>query len=409
MPKTYEEINEKIKKGKAVVVTAEEIIDIVKKKGVKRAAREVDVVTTGTFGPMCSSGALLNTGHTRPKMNYKRAWINKVPVYCGIAAVDLYIGVTSIPEDDPDNKVYPGRFEYGGGHVIEDLVAGRDVIFEATSYGTQCYPRKEMLTKLNIKDLNNATLLNPRNAYQNYNVAVNAHFKRPIYTYMGILRPNMGNVNYCSAGQLSPLLNDPHYRTIGIGTRIFLGGGTGYVFYQGTQHDPEVPRNKKGIPTGGSGTLALVGDMKTMNPAFLRGVSMTGYGTSLSVGIGVPIPVLDEQVALSCAVTDADIVAPVWDYSVDYPEFKGKPIAYVSYAELRSGKIKIGSKEIQTASLSSIYVAREIAGTLKKWIKGGKFLLSEPSAPLPGIGSGVTSKPFVERPVKKTQAGWGYK
>jgi uncharacterized protein (DUF39 family) len=409
MTKTYEEINEKIKKGKAVVVTAEEIIGIVKKKGAARAAREVDVVTTGTFGPMCSSGALLNTGHTRPKMNFKHAWLNKVPVYCGIAAVDLYIGATAIPDDDPDNKVYPGRFEYGGGHVIEDLVAGRDVILEATSYGTHCYPRKEILTKLNIKDLNNAVLLNPRNAYQNYNAAVNVHFKRPIYTYMGILRPNMGNCNYCSAGQLSPMLNDPYYMTIGIGTRIFLGGGIGYVLYHGTQHDPEVTRNKKGIPTGGAGTLALVGDMKTMNPVFLRGVSMTGYGASLAVGIGVPIPVLDEKIALNCAVTDADIVAPVWDYSVDYPEFKGKPLAYVTYAQLRSGKIKIGSKEIQTSSLSSIYMAREIADTLKKWIKSGKFLLSKPSAPLPGKGSGVTTRPLNERPVKKMRSGWSYK
>jgi len=383
MTKTYEEINEKIKRGKAVVVTAEEVTGIVKKKGARKAAEEIDVVTTGTFGPMCSSGALLNTGHTKPKMNFKQAWLNKVPTYCGIAAVDLYIGATSIPDDDPANKVFPGKFKYGGGHVIEDLIAGKDISFEATSYGTQCYPRKEIAIKINIKDLRSATLLNPRNAYQNYNVAVNAHAKHPIYTYMGILRPNLGNANYCSAGQLSPLLNDPNYRTIGIGTRIFLGGGTGYVFYPGTQHDPDTERNEKGVPTGGAGTLALVGDMKTMNARFIRGASMTGYGVSLAVGIGVPIPVLDEDVIISCAISDAEIVAPVWDYSQDYPEFKGKPLAYVSYADLKSGKINLRGKEVETASLSSIMMAREIAGTLKKWIKDGKFLLTRPSAPLP--------------------------
>jgi uncharacterized protein (DUF39 family) len=38
MAKTIAEINEKIKKGDVVVVTAEEIIDIVDKKGVKKAA-----------------------------------------------------------------------------------------------------------------------------------------------------------------------------------------------------------------------------------------------------------------------------------------------------------------------------------------------------------------------------------
>ena len=397
MPKTYEEINEKIKKGKAVVVTAEEMIDIVKSEGVKKAAQKVDVVTTGTFGPMCSSGALLNTGHSKPKINFKKAWLNNVPVHCGIAAVDLYVGATSIPEDDPANKVFPGKFRYGGGHVIEDLVAGKDLVLEATSYGSDCYPRKELVTKINIKDLNSATLLNPRNAYQNYNVAVNASVKRPIYTYMGILRPNMGNINYCSAGQLSPLLNDPYYRTIGIGTRIFLAGGIGYIIYQGTQHDPETPRNEKGVPTGGAGTIALVGDMKNFNTNFIRGVSLTGYGVSLAVGIGVPIPILDEDMAKFTAVTDAEITAPVWDYGDDYPNAKGKPLAEVTYAELRSGKVKIKGKEIETASMSSLPKAREIASELKKWIKAGEFLLTKPAVTLPPAGSGITTKPMKVR------------
>lgn len=398
--KSYEEINDKIKKGKAVVVTAEEIIEIVRDQGVKAAAEKVDVVTTGTFGPMCSSGALLNTGHTKPRMNYKQAWLNGVPAYAGIAAVDLYLGVTAIPEDDPANKVFPGRFAYGGGHVIEDLIAGREVELRATSYGTHCYPRKELATRLTMADLNTAQLLNPRNAYQNYNVAVNASAKHPIYTYMGILRPNMGNITYCSAGQLSPLLNDPQYRTIGIGTRIFLGGGVGYVIGQGTQHNPTVPRNEKGIPRGGSGTVALLGDMKGMDARFVRGVSMTGYGPSLAVGVGVPIPVLDEEVAACCAITDAEIVAPVWDYGSDYPELKGDPIAMVSYAELRSGRVTVKGRSIETASLSSLPRAREIASILKGWIAAGRFQLSAPAETLPGVESGVGFKPLKERALK---------
>jgi uncharacterized protein (DUF39 family) len=401
MSKTYEEINEKIRNGKAVVVTAEEMVQVVKDKGAKQASQDVDVVTTGTFGPMCSSGALLNTGHTKPKMNFKRAWINGVPAYCGIAAVDLYIGATAIPDDDPANLVFPGRFRYGGGHVIEDLVAGKELLFEATSYGTQCYPRREMSSKISIKDLNQATLLNPRNAYQNYNVAVNLHSKRPVYTYMGILRPKLGNANYCSAGQLSPLLNDPHYRTIGIGTRIFLGGGVGYVVFHGTQHDPQTPRNQQGVPTGGAGTLALMGDMKAMRPEFLRGASMTGYGVSISVGIGVPIPVLDEEIAQAAAISDSDIQAPVWDYSEDYPEFKGKPLEMVSYAQLRSGKITVQGKQVETAALSSLAKAREIAQSLKDWITRGEFLLTRPVENLPGVDSKMTFHPMVEKQVQK--------
>jgi uncharacterized protein (DUF39 family) len=401
MAKTIREINEKIRRRQAVVVTAEEMIDIVGERGAKRAAAEIDVVTTATFGPMCSSGLLFNVGHTQPKMKIQKAWVNNVPAYSGIAAVDCYLGATEVPEDDPCNKVFPGEFKYGGGHAIEDLVAGKDVVFRATSYGTDCYPRRELETLINIRDMNSATLLNPRNAYQNYNVAVNRGAKRPIYTYMGILRPNLSNANYCSAGQLSPLLNDPYFRTIGVGTRIFLGGGVGYVFFHGTQHDPNVERNEKGVPIGGAGTLALVGDAKRMETAFLRGVSMQGYGVSLAVGVGVPIPILDDQMAQFTAISDSDIIAPVVDYSENYPEMKGKPLGYVTYAELRSGRIKIGGREIETAALSSYAKAREIADILRDWIAKGKFLLGEPVEALPSVGADVSCRPLKLRPVPR--------
>ena len=267
MAKTIAEINEKIEQGKAVVVTAEEIIDIVQEKGVERAAQEADVVTTGTFSPMCSSGAYLNIGHSKPriKLGGGKAYLNDVPAYTGLAAVDLFIGANALPDDDPRNKVFPGEFNYGGGHVIEELVAGNDVRLEATAYGTDCYPRKKLETLINIKDLNEAVLFNIRNAYQNYNVAANTSDKT-IYTYMGVLRANLGNINYSTAGQLSPLLNDPYLKTIGIGTKVFLGGGTGFVVWQGTQHNPDVPRTEKGVPKRGAGTLCLIGDLKQMSP-----------------------------------------------------------------------------------------------------------------------------------------------
>jgi len=400
MAKTFKEINEKIKKGKAVVVTAEEIIDIVKEKGATQAAQEVDVVTTATFGPMCSSGAFLNTGHTTPKMKMQKAWLNDVACYSGLAATDLYIGATEVPDSDPLNKVFPGQFRYGGGHVIEELVAGKDLKLEAVGYGTDCYPRKRLSTWINIKDLNQAILVNPRNSYQNYNVAVNLHSERIIYTYMGALKPNLGNANYCSAGQLSPLLNDPYYKTIGIGTRIFLGGGPGYIFWHGTQHNPGVKRNSKGIPTGSAGTLALVGDLKQMSAQWLVGSSFQGYGASLTVGIGVPIPVLNEEIVKHTAISDEEIFAPVIDYSRDYPEGKHSIIAEVSYKELKSGQIKIKGKIVPTASLSSYWRAKEIAEVLKDWIRKGKFLLGEPTELIPSVKSKINFRPLNERPVK---------
>ncbi|MFA4991796.1 MAG: homocysteine biosynthesis protein [Candidatus Omnitrophota bacterium] len=401
MAKTIKEINEKIKKGEVVVATAEEIIDIVERDGLKKAAEKVDVVTTGTFGPMCSSGVYFNVGHSKPriKLGGGHVTINDVPVYTGLAAVDLFLGATALPDDDPRNKVYPGEFKYGGGHVIQELVAGKDVRLVGSAYGTDCYPRKKIDTWLNIKDLNEAVLFNIRNAYQNYNCAVNLS-DRMIYTYMGALRPNIGNAYYCSAGQMSPLLNDPYYKTIGMGTKIFLGGGIGYVAWQGTQHSPTVKRKENGVPQAPAGTLSVIGDLKNMSPDYLVGTTFQGYGVTLTLGIGVPIPILNEEICKFTAVKDEEIWTQIIDYSDSYPNCKPGSLGEVNYAQLKSGKIQVKGKEVPVGALSSYSKAVEIADTLKAWIKAGKFLLTEPVAAIPGPESGISFKSLKERPVE---------
>jgi len=381
--KTIAEINEKIRKGKAVVVTAEEIIDIVEEKGAVRAAQEVDVVTTGTFGPMCSSGAFMNFGHSQPRIKAAKVWLNDVPVFAGLAAVDIYIGATEPAEDDPLNKVFPGEFRYGGGHLIQDLAAGKTLRLRAEAHGTDCYPLKKLEKEITLQSVPECYLFNPRNAYQNYNCAVNLS-EKTIYTYMGVLRPQGGNANYCSAGQLSPLLNDPLYKTIGIGTRIFLGGGQGFVVWRGTQHNPNVKRGPNQVPRTPAGTLSVLGDLKQMSSEWLVGASFQGYGCTLVVGVGVPIPVLNEEIAKSTAVKDEEIFTQIVDYSKDYPE--GGPIqslGEVNYKQLKSGKIKFNGKEIPTTPLSSYSKARKIAGILKEWIQKGEFQLGEAQQQLP--------------------------
>lgn len=382
--RTIEEINKKIKSGKAVVVRADEMTEIVKKKGASGAAREVDVVTTGTFAPMCSSGAFINFGHTKPTMKASKVLLNKVPAYSGIAAVDVYIGATEPTEDDPLNGVYPGQFKYGGGHVIHDLIAGKKITLKATAYGTDCYPRKEFEKRVRLSDLPSAMLFNPRNAYQNYNCAVNLTSKT-IYTYMGVLKPKGGNANYSTSGLLSPLFNDPYYLTMGMGSRIFLGGAQGYIAGPGTQHNPAAPRGKNGVTTSPAGTLMVMGDMKEMDPKWVAGVSMLGYGCTIAVGIGVPIPILNEKMARYTGVGDEDIYTQILDYGNDYPKGEAKSLGSVSYAELKSGQIKFNGKEIPTVPVSSHVRAVEIADILKMWIDKGNFFLTEPQVMIPTV------------------------
>lgn len=398
--KTIQEINEKIKKGNVVVLSAEEVIGVVEERGLKAASEYVDVVTTATFGPMCSSGIYFNIGHTKPRMKLGggEATLNNIPCYTGLAAVDLFLGANALSAEDPRNSVYPGEFKYGGGHVINDLTSGKDLVLKAKSYGTDCYPRKYLKTYVNIKDLNEAVLFNMRNCYQNYNVAVNTS-DRVIYTYMGVLRQKLGNANYCSAGSFSPLFNDPLYETIGIGTKIFLGGGTGFVSWWGTQHNPCVERTNKGLPKYPAGTLALIGDLKKMSGKWLVGTSMAGYGVTLSIGVGIPIPILNEDILSYTAVKDEDILAPIVDYSKDYPQGENNILGFVNYAQLKSGYIEIKGKKVPTGSLSSIKKARDISNILKEWIKKGQFLLTEPVEKIPSVGSHYKIKALKERQV----------
>jgi len=368
MSKSYEEINEKIRKGKAVVLTAEEVSGMARTMKPKEILEKVDVVTTATFGAMCSSGAFLNFGHADPPIRMERIEINGVPVSGGLAAVDTFVGATDCNPQNPT---------YGGAHIIQELIEGRELTLEAWGKGTDCYPRKHIKTRISLKSINEAILMNPRNAYQNYNVAVNST-DRTLYTYMGTLLPHMKNASYSSAGELSPLLNDPECRTIGLGTRIFLCGTQGYVVWNGTQFNCSKPLNEYGVPMGNARTLALMGEMREMSSEFLRGAYFEKYGVTMYVGVGVPIPLLDEDLAHRVSIRNSQIDTFIEDYGC-----KGDLIGKVNYEQLRSGEIEFMGKRIHTAPLSSLFKARQIAAILKDWILKGQFELTAPVRPMP--------------------------
>lgn len=368
MAKTYAEINDKIKKGTAVVLTAEEVSELAKTLSPKEIAEKVDVVTTATFGAMCSSGAFLNFGHTTPPIRMEKIELNGVRVSGGLAAVDTYVGATDCNPENPS---------YGGAHIIEDLVAGKEITLEAWGKGTDCYPRKHIKTVITKDTINEAILYNPRNAYQNYNVATNSTDKIK-YTYMGTLLPKLRNASYSTAGELSPLLNDPECRTIGLGTRIFLCGTEGYVTWNGTQFHSTKETNEYGIPTSNARTIAVIGDLKNMSTEFLRGVYYEKYGVSMFVGIGIPIPILDEDLARRVSIRNEQIETTVVDYGNG-----NKILGKTNYAALQSGEIEVNGHKIKTAPVASLSKARQIAEILKSWIQKGDFLLTEPVRPMP--------------------------
>jgi uncharacterized protein (DUF39 family) len=389
--RTVAEINAKIHDRRAIVWTVEELKQRVQEVGVMQAAKEVDVVTTGTFEPMESSGAIINLGHTDPPIKIRQCWLDGVLAYSGFGAVDLYLGATQVAEysgvgdasdldESRDVRLRNPLLERGGGHVIADLIAGKAVRLKAIGQSTDCYPRSSFETTITKDTINQFYLFNPRNLYQNFIVGVNGG-DRPLFTYLGPLQPRLGNAVYSNPGAISPLWNDPDLQTIGIGTRIFLGGGIGYVTWEGTQHFPMQKRLANRTPIGPAATLALIGDAKQMDARWVRGCYFTGYGPSIMLGVGVPFPILNEETIARCAIQDTDLVAPVIDFSI--PRRVRPTFGLVSYAQLKTGRVTIDGKLVRVAPLASMFLSRQVALELKSWIEAGTFTLTEPVASLP--------------------------
>lgn len=303
---------------------------------------------------------------------------------CCLWAVDLYLGATAtadynLQESDPNLREGISG-EKGGGHVIEDLIAGKPIQLRAIGQKTDCYPRAIWDNTITKDNINQFYLFNPRNLYQNFIVGVNGG-DRTLYTYLGALQPRLGNAVYSNPGAISPLLNDPDLSSVGIGSKIFLGGGIGYIAWEGTQHFPLQKRLPNRTPIGPAATVALIGDAKQMNAHWVRGCHFRNYGPSIMLGVGVPLPVTTEQVITNCSVGDQNIVAPVIDFSI--PRRVRPTFGLVSYEQLKKGRLTIDSKSVRVAPLASKYLSLKVAQELKQWIETGKFTLTEPVASLP--------------------------
>ena len=94
--------------------------------------------------------------------------------------------------------------------------------------------------------------------------------------------------------------------------------------------------------------------------------------------LGIPIPILNEEILKFTAVSDDQIFTQIIDYGYDYPEGISKSYGQISYAELKSGSITIKGKRVPTVPLSSMVKARKIADILKRSIQQAKFFIGQP-------------------------------
>ncbi|MBP1929208.1 putative methanogenesis marker 16 metalloprotein [Methanolinea mesophila] len=309
MKKTIEEINDRITRGDAVVYTAAELKDLTG-RGERISAKDVDVVTTGTFGVMSGTIAVLHVPVSGPGSfdRAERAWLNGVPAIPGpcpnerLGSVDLVIYGTS----RADNS-------YGGGHLFRDLVAGSLVDVEIEAGG------KRFSRSITLREMGSARIITTRSAFKNYGAYLNPRpgVVNTIFSVRGLSGPS-GEISVSGCGDINPLQNDPNLSTIGVGTRILLNGGAGYIMGQGTRSSRDKPN------------IAAFCEMHRMIPEMMGGF-VTSSGPECTSSVAIPIPVLDDAILTRLRVTNEEIPLPVSDIN------NRVPVAASHYGEVWNG------------------------------------------------------------------------
>lgn len=291
MVKTIDDINEKIRKGEAVVYTAQELKDMLR-GGERPTPQSVDVVTTGTCGIMSGTSAVF-TIPVAQKGSFKKArslWLNGVPAYPGpcpnesLGVVDVIFYGTSYA----NNK-------YGGGHLLRDLVNGDEVEVRVESFENKTYENT-----ITLDDFHFSRLITTRSCFRNYVSFLNNRNESfdTIFSVTGLKGPNK-EISISGCGEINPLENDPALNVVGSGTKILLNGGVGYVMGQGTRSSREKPN------------LMAWGEMKGMDPQYMGGFKTSATPEVIS-SLAIPIP-FTEQTMDHLFVTDEQAKLPVAD------------------------------------------------------------------------------------------------
>ncbi len=405
--KRISHINERIKRGDVVVLTAEEFKRKVR-DGCEDELSEVDVVTTGTCGLMSGTAAIFSI-EVAERGAFERAeaaWLNGVPAFPGpcpnerLGVIDVTVFGTSRSSD-----------RYGGGHLFHDIVSGKEVDVEVRAAGGSVFRRTAT-----VEDFMFARLFTTRSAFRNYMGFVNTDegIVKTIFSVSGLRGP-LKEVSVCGCGEINPLENDPEMRIIKKGTKIMVNGAEGLITGEGTRSTPE-RRN-----------IAVVAEMKKMNPEFMGGF-ITSAGPECITSIAVPVPnivnmgylrVLDEEVkmpiaeiqrrtqiaesnygrvwqntsleiqfdsakCLKCDVCAVERKCPVnafrRDVGIDKKCFNCGFCVFACEGGAFTGDL--GSVEVEgrsipvTLRLSSREKARKLCILLKKMIESGEFMLS---------------------------------
>lgn len=312
MPRSFSEIQRRVKQGNAVVLTSQEVCDLVALGDASRLM-DVDVVTTATRAVMSGTYAVFSFRVAEPGafLRAERVWINGVPAQAGpcpnenLGVVDLIVFGTARSRD---------RRDWGGGHLFRDLVERKIALVEVETNDEKIFQ-----VEVGLDEMPFARLMGSRHAFMNYSAFVNPG-EDPLSTifHARLFEPHCLGATFSGCGQINPVKNDPLLETIGVGTRILLNGAEGFVIGTGTRSSPQRPN------------LSGFADMHHMKPEYMGGFA-TSAGPECICSWAVPIPVTSKTILQEIARLDREIALPVMDVNTR------EAVGEASYADVWEG------------------------------------------------------------------------
>lgn len=253
------------------------------RSGYKFKVSDVDVVTTGTRAVMSGTSAMLVVP-VAEKGTFKRAqkmWLNGVPCFPGSNPVEGSGMVDTVIYGTEESRDYQGG--YGGGHLLRDIVEGKEIQVECLSSEGKTFRSSFTLSQLDF-----ARIYSFRNDFQNYYAFANiknhkSYRENPLSIFACRPLPVLGGLGMSGSGELNPLENDPSSRIFRAGMKILVNKVPGVVIGYGTRSNP------------GMKCLSVAADMFGMDPEFIGGFK-TSYGVEVTNGIAVPFPILNQDI-----------------------------------------------------------------------------------------------------------------
>ncbi len=286
------EIQKKIDSKKAVVYTAAEFKELVR-KGKRPSLEEVDVVTAGSFGVVSGTMAILSIPVCGPGVfrHADHLTLNGVPANVGpcpnesLGLVDVVVNGTA--QRDPS---------YGGGHLFRDLVAGNTVeVAVMTDDG------RRIVRGITLSEIPYAKMVTTRSFFKNYSCFATAG--EEVSTIFKGPRPMKGGwaeATFSGCGDINPLQNDPECRFLKTGAGVFVNGAPGIVLGPGTRSSAAKPN------------LSVEADMHLMKAEYMGGFR-TSISPECTISVGTAFPVTDEKVLEDLSVLNEDVELPLCD------------------------------------------------------------------------------------------------